>query len=279
MRSGRFTEAAHEVRGLGTVVHLERLVRGAQVLLYRGLREVEALAYLGVAQAFDDEPKDLSLAGGEGVNVRVLFLGQQVLHQLPRGDNLALRGHLDGPDDVLGPHAGVDVAARPRPQRCPGERQVQPRAEDQDRRLRILLLEALYPLGGAFSVLRTQYHRGRLARWASPPDPHSRALPQGPLEADGHHRVGITRKPDGPERFREGSRWVGHRASPLCKLLPMWQETLVLEFIILRCSAPQACGREVLTLLRPGTRQSANTLAYAADRIYESRFCERPVTG
>src|SRR5918995_1620473 len=116
MRLGRFTEAAaHEVRSLGAVAHPEHLVGGAQVLLYRGLREVEALAYLGVAQAFDDEPKDLSLAGGGGVNVMVLFLGQQVLHQLPRGDNLALRGHLDGPDDVLGPHAGVDAPARARP--------------------------------------------------------------------------------------------------------------------------------------------------------------------
>ena len=45
---GRLSTAAEDVRSLGAVVHPQELVGGAQMLLDCGLREEEALAYLGV---------------------------------------------------------------------------------------------------------------------------------------------------------------------------------------------------------------------------------------
>jgi hypothetical protein len=87
---------ADALRGLGTVIHAEELVGGAQVLLHSGLREVEAVSYLGIAQAVYHKFKDFLLAWSKNVRVYGIFLGQQVLKQLSRGNHLTLRSHLDG---------------------------------------------------------------------------------------------------------------------------------------------------------------------------------------
>ena len=54
------TASAEEVRSLGAVVHPQELVGRAQVLLYCGLREEEALAYLGIGEPLGHVPEDLA---------------------------------------------------------------------------------------------------------------------------------------------------------------------------------------------------------------------------
>ncbi len=53
---------AEQLRRLGAVADPKHLVGGAQMLLYGGLGEVQALAYLGITHAFDDQTQDLSLS-------------------------------------------------------------------------------------------------------------------------------------------------------------------------------------------------------------------------
>src|SRR5215210_9138029 len=68
----------HRLGRLRPVAHPQNLVGGAQVLLDRRLRQVQAPGYLGVAQALDNQFQDLSLTGREVPNCGVLVLAQEV---------------------------------------------------------------------------------------------------------------------------------------------------------------------------------------------------------
>ena len=83
--------ASEEFRSFGAVGHPQDLVGGAQMLLYCGLREEEALAYFSVGEPLDHVPEDLPLADGEGSKVRRLLFAQQVVKQFTRRNELALR--------------------------------------------------------------------------------------------------------------------------------------------------------------------------------------------
>src|SRR5918997_5824865 len=122
---------ADQFRGLGAVAYFEELVGGAQVLLYGGLREVEASCYLGVAPAFDHEFQDLPLTGGETVEARRNLSGYQIFDHLPRGHELAPLGHRDGTNELVGRHPGVDETRGAQHERLPGQRQIQVRTENQ----------------------------------------------------------------------------------------------------------------------------------------------------
>src|ERR687893_512917 len=56
---------SHSFGRLCPVAHPQLLVGGAQVLLYRRLRQVQPPRYLGVAQALHHHLQDLSLTGRE----------------------------------------------------------------------------------------------------------------------------------------------------------------------------------------------------------------------
>src|SRR5829696_1903145 len=67
----------HRFGRLCPVAHPQHLVDGAQVLLDRRLRQVQAARYLGVAQALDYQFQDLSLTGREVPYFGVLLLAQE----------------------------------------------------------------------------------------------------------------------------------------------------------------------------------------------------------
>ena len=125
--------ATEEVGGLGAVAHPKQLVGGAQMLLYGGLREVKAPAYLGVREALDHVTQDLPLAGREGGEVAGLVIAQHVPKQLPGRYELPPGGHRQGAHELVGHHLGVDETGGSRLQGVAGERQVQLGAEDHNR--------------------------------------------------------------------------------------------------------------------------------------------------
>src|ERR687897_2612828 len=69
---------AHRFGRLCPVAHPQLLVGGAQVLLDRRLRQVQAPGYLGVAQALNDHLQDLLLTDREIPNFGVLVPVQEV---------------------------------------------------------------------------------------------------------------------------------------------------------------------------------------------------------
>src|SRR5215203_1963789 len=68
----------HRFGRLCPVAHPQHLVDGAQVLLDRRLRQVQAPRYLGVAQALHDHLQDLSSTSREVPYFGVLVLAQDV---------------------------------------------------------------------------------------------------------------------------------------------------------------------------------------------------------
>src|SRR5215212_3545833 len=68
----------HRFGRLCPVAHPNHLVDGAQVLLDRRLRQVQAPGYLGVAHALHNHLQDLALAGREVPDFGVLALAQEV---------------------------------------------------------------------------------------------------------------------------------------------------------------------------------------------------------
>ena len=159
------------------------------MLLYCGLREEEALAYLGVGEPLDHVPEDLPLAGGEGSEVRGLLFGQQVPKQFTRRNELALRSHCDGTEELVRRHPSVDETGGPCLEGVAGERQIQVRAEDQDgRRIPAQLPELFHVLGEVLLVVGAEYDAGGGAprRFRSLVNPR---LPlQGSYETHPHHR-------------------------------------------------------------------------------------------
>src|ERR671913_2061330 len=108
--------AVYEPSGFLTVANAEDLICGAQVLLYRGLGEEEALGDLCVAESLGDELQYLPLSDGERVEVRGVVFRYEVLEELPGGDDLALVGHLYGAGYLIQLHPGVDETPGSMPQ-------------------------------------------------------------------------------------------------------------------------------------------------------------------
>src|SRR5918993_3152374 len=100
--------AVDEPCGFLTVANAEDLICGAQVLLYRGLGEEEALGDLCVAKSLGDELQYLPLSDGERVEVHGVFVYQEVLEKLPGGNDLAPVDHVQGAGYLIQLHPGVD---------------------------------------------------------------------------------------------------------------------------------------------------------------------------
>lgn len=179
-----------ELGGFDAVSDAEELVGGAQVLLDGGLGQKKPPRYLGVGEALADELQDLPLAPREDVGARQV-LRYQELEQLPRGNDLALLGHLEGADYLLGLHRRVDETAGPGVEGGPRQRQVEVQTEDEYRGVRVRLAEPLYALREAFHALRSEYY----ARRALPgrelaPNMYPRLLLEDLREADRDYWVG-----------------------------------------------------------------------------------------
>jgi hypothetical protein len=206
--------AAEEVSSLGAVAHPKQLIGGTQMLLYCGLREEEALAYLGMGEPLDHVPEDLPLAGGESSEVRGLLFAQQVLKQFTRRNELALRSHRDGAEELVWRHPGVNETRGADPEDIPSKRQVQVRAENQiGRGTQNQLLVVLHALREVPLTIRAEYDAGGTPTGVRS-GVHSGPLFEGPHEPEGHRRIGRLAKesclPIPLFRFRELTSLAEH---------------------------------------------------------------------
>src|SRR5919107_29501 len=170
------------------------------MLLYRGLGEEEVLGYLCVAEPLGEELQYLPLAGGERVEVRRVLVRNEVLEELPGGDDLALGGHFHGPGYLIQLHPGVDETPGPITQGRAGERQIQVHAEGEDGDAGVDAPDAFYALGDALGATCIEYGaNGDFGvRWGRVPDVYPRLPLQGFFQAGCHDGI-LAIYPDKPQ--------------------------------------------------------------------------------
>jgi hypothetical protein len=122
------------------------------------------------------------------MEVRRIFVGHQVLQQLPRRDEFSGSGYRDRADYLVRGHPSVDKTASPGSEGIPGDSHVQAQAQHHDRRVRARVSDLLHSLVETFSAVDAEYDEGRYPFGGLLPNVYPRVLFEHPVKAGAYQR-------------------------------------------------------------------------------------------